>query len=240
MPSKDPGSALADKINTTQLQTALMDLTQLMAVRAAALKHFQDAASKYNISQSLSVVPTVPAPTSVDYDKVANEALAKFDEVQIDIQTNIDSQQGLLSRIFEENGKFQSGRKSDATTQLREAFVKKVEGAVETFKSLHEQLVEGKNFYESIVQRLVQLSNTATDQKLMMEMWHDDYLSDVQYRQRTVSQEETDAALAKALAEEGSIDDKRREKEVRKKGGEREREVRTEPDMMRAHPANVK
>ena len=213
MPSKDPTSAAADKTNTTQLQVALMDLTNLIGVRAAALKHFQDATSSYNISTALSAVPTNPPPTSADYDRVANEGLQQFDEVQIDIQSNIDSQQSVLKNIFDENSKFQSSRKSDATTQLREAFVSKVESAVETFTSLHSQLVEGGNFYDSIVQRLVHLSNTATDQKLMMEMWQDDYLNDIQHRQRTVSQEESDAALAKALAEECTVDDARRERE---------------------------
>mmetsp|Transcript_16055 Transcript_16055/g.32927 ORF Transcript_16055/g.32927 Transcript_16055/m.32927 type:complete len:987 (+) Transcript_16055:42-3002(+) len=217
MPSKDPNSSASDTIDTTVLQKALVDLTNVMAVRAAALKHFQEATSSFNITEALSSVPTNPTPTTEDYDRVANEGLAKFDEVQIDIQTNIESQQDLLRKIFEENQKFQSERKSDTTTQLREAFVKKVEGAVETFVSLHSQLVEGKNFYDSIVQRLVQVKNTAEDQKLMMEMWHDDYLNDLQYRQRSASQEETDAALAKALAEECSIDDVRRDKDAQER-----------------------
>ena len=137
---------------------------------------------------------------------MVDDGLAKFDEVQIDVQSNIESQDVLLKMVFEENQRFQSQRKADGATQLREAFLRKVEGAVETFESLRKQLVEGKNFYESILVRLTQIKDLSEDQKLMVSMWHGDYLSDMHIKERSASQEETDAALAKALAEECGVE----------------------------------
>jgi len=56
MPSKDPSSSDSEKIDTAGLQTALMELTKVMAVRAAALKHFKDTSGEFDMSEKLSEV----------------------------------------------------------------------------------------------------------------------------------------------------------------------------------------
>jgi len=201
MPKREPGAG-APAIETSSLSEALKDLSRLMSVRDAALNHFVKAAEGVDITARL-------VECGDDYCKCCEEELANFDEVQIDLQKNLEEQTAILTRVFEENAKFVAARSNDAVTQQREAFLLKIESAVATFESLHKQIVEGRNFYQSIVTRVEQLSQTCEDQHVMVGVMHSDFLEQKQNRDRSISQEASDAELAARLANECnfSVDD---------------------------------
>jgi programmed cell death 6-interacting protein len=199
MPKRDAasGPSTTPAIDTTLLSTKLRDLSMLMSVRDAALSHLIQSTKAVDF---LSVLGELS--DSKDYNKIADDEMSKFDEVRIDIDNNIEEQTGLLRIIFEENAKFVAARSVDAVTQQREAYFLKVENAVATFESLHKQVAEGRAFYESIMKRVEELSQTCLDQHVMVGVMHSDWLEEQQSRNRTISQEASDAEFAARLANE--------------------------------------
>ncbi|GMH72474.1 hypothetical protein TrST_g13278 [Triparma strigata] len=207
MPKKESQEAF----DTAPLENEFMNLTRLMTIRDAALAKFMGDVESVDLENSFS--------GAADVDKKVNEMLASFDQVQIDIADNCGRQEELLSRVFGLNEKFSAAVGSKSSQ--REEYLVRVTSSYQTFNSLKSQLTEGLNFYQSLHPRLIESKREADDYLVTVRMRHQEFVENKERRERTRSQEESDAELARRLAQEVGIDDR---------VADRERKQREEQD----------
>lgn len=190
--------------DTAPLENELMNLTRLMTIRDAALAKFMGDVESVDLDAELSGV--------LDVGKKMDELLTKFDQVQIDIADNCSRQEAMLSSIFNLNSQFTAV--TGKSTQ-REAYLTNVTSSYTTFTSLKSQLTEGLNFYQSLHPRLIESKREADDYLVTVRMRHGEFLETIERRERTKSQEESDAELARRLAQEVGFDDRADERRQR-------------------------
>jgi len=208
MPSR--GGIGAKEIDAGELKGALLALTRLMAERDERVARFRSDVEAFDFKSAVSAVQD---RTPAGYQKACDEALGRFDAPQIEVAGMEEAQAGLLARIMALNDAFRRQRGADEVTRRREEYVAGVEASVAAFRALYDQLVEGRNFYRSLEERLAKTEQAAKDQGISVRIAHQDYLDMKERKERSLSQELADAELAKRLATELGADDSLRRRE---------------------------
>jgi len=198
MPRRNPDDDDSPDIDTTALSTNLLELAKLIQTRDTAFDRLQRNVKEYDMAGKL-------ADSSEDAEILVNRALQTFDELRIEIRSNVDQQPPMLEAILDANEKFKAAKQTDKITLEREKFLQSINSCCLHWESLNKQLVEGKNFYVSIENRLVALKQTAESQGVAMQALQCDFLDRAKNEAEQRELERRDAEYAQRIAQENDI-----------------------------------
>ncbi|KAF8312441.1 BRO1-domain-containing protein [Clavulina sp. PMI_390] len=94
---------------------------------------------------------------------VIDQALGKYDEFRIDLDTNGEAQEELIGRIQEQNKKFLDSRKVDPSIKEREAALQTLDLAYLEYLNITRHLEEGIKFYNDFAEAVSKLKISAKE-----------------------------------------------------------------------------
>jgi len=196
IPSSDTSSP---SYNTSYLTKLMVELTNLIKERESLLKKFNQDASSYNFKSKLIAEGKATKDLSTDECKdLIDGALATFEPIKSQIESNIDKQSSLLQKILEENTLFTNTLQlvSDDNDSSQNA-IHMIEEALITLETIDKQLTEGQEFYNSILPLLRQLKEQSEELSSRLEIERLGFEQDEKRR----LQEEDDWKVAQNLEE---------------------------------------
>lgn len=214
--------------DTRDLKRMLVRLAQLLERRERAAAGLDYDAVLEDLRANMLLVarergfggPNAPPLTPEPFDAAADEALRRVDGAVSEAMALLGAEAALLGEIGAENARFEASRERDPVNARRQQLFAACETAVSVCDEVSAQLSEGAAFYSGAVERLQAVCQAVEDIENAQQLRRDEYVSTASSRAQLSSQEESDARLAKQLAEALSAEEE---------AAERKPEGRAEP-----------
>jgi len=191
--------------DTSTLSDLLKQLSNLLKQRDLLLSKLKHTKFTYNIKEKLAKISTNSDSSSEPYEAVLRSALATFTQIHSEIQQNISKQPPLLHRILHENASFTNARQTNSVTMKRENIIQMIEEGIFAVNTCKSQVAEGLNFYKSIMPRLQQLKQRASENSVRMAVERLEFEEGTHGNLSKMKQEELDREMAERMAKEAEI-----------------------------------
>ncbi len=178
-----------DAINVTALSQHLVDLSLLFRDREGLVQALREEVKTVSIVPQLQELEKKRVHDEEAYRQVAASAKLSFQHKFLVLEQSIERQGKLLAMILKENEFFMEARQQKAGG---EAFIVKLEDALEEIDHLTDHLREGKAFYDSILPKLQKWKLAVEDMSARVAIDRCDYEDSL----RRNRQEAEDARMA--------------------------------------------
>jgi len=188
---------MSSQIDTTDLETALISLAELVEERNKIILEIQQLFNK-DIIQEICI----DIENNMEESNIILKYMSEYDPIKLQLQTLYTKQQSLLSSITSLYQSFKTAHESDIGSIEKEKFLQQIESSCIKFFSLHSQLTAGCTFYADLQSKVSSLLQSADDLSYTQQLLRSEYEIQLSRAYEQGDQEEKDRALAAQLAQE--------------------------------------
>lgn len=179
----------------------MVELSSLIHERELLLQCLNQENDCFDIKGHVASLEANETPETINaFEKLIDEKLMSYKQIQHEIDNNIEKQPQLLYTVLTENETFVQSRSPANVSAAGQNFVHMIEEGLHILKIVKKQLEDGRNFYNMIVPRLKQLKQHVSFMSVRLAVQRFDYEDNARATNERMKQEVEDEKMAKTLA----------------------------------------
>jgi ALIX V-shaped domain binding to HIV/UBA/TS-N domain len=183
--------------DTSQLSRLLADLSDLFRDINTSLTILKEEVTNYDIEEKVGVVDPNTPSADREYEIIVKKAQKSFSGTVYEIQRGLELQEGLLTKILEENDLFVVSTKNSHHDDIP---IPLIEAAMHYIDEIIQNLRDGKNLYQKVLSELEYLDQQVGEASVRLTIERCEYEEKNTNSSYRIRQEEEDARMAVSLA----------------------------------------